>query len=223
MRSLVDDVRQALRVLIKRPRFVAAIVLPLALGIGANSAVFGKIDAVLFRPPPVREAERLVRAYAVHDASSSELDISSYPAYLDYRDRAPVFSGLAAFSDAGPVNLSTRGGTVERVSCSNRILDEVRAIPGLRSTALARTVPVERSVMRMAVEIDGADLPRGEETDVNERAGRPDPGAGPAAGNSSGRHSHEGRSVSGTRRQCPITCVQLNRDPKSIPSGPRAC
>jgi putative ABC transport system permease protein len=118
MQSLLDDVRQAVRALARRPRLVAAIVLPLALGIGANSAVFGMVDAVLFRPLPVRDANRLVRVYSVYDWSPSELDNSSYPVYVDYRDAAPVFAGLAAFSDPAPVNLSTGGGPAERISCS---------------------------------------------------------------------------------------------------------
>ncbi len=120
MRPFVDDVRHAVRLLIKHPRLVAAIVLPLALGIGANSAVFGMVDAVLFRPLPVREADRLIRVYAVFEQNSSALDSSSYPAYLTYRDAATVVAGLAAFSEASAVNLSTRGGTTERVSCSIR-------------------------------------------------------------------------------------------------------
>jgi putative ABC transport system permease protein len=115
--SAVDDFRQAIRVLVKHPRLVAAIVLPLALGIGANSAVFGMVDAVLFRPLPVHEANRLVRVYAVFEASPTEFNGSSYPAYMDYRDAVPGFRGLAAFSDPAPVNLSTASGTAERVPC----------------------------------------------------------------------------------------------------------
>lgn len=118
MRALVDDVRQAFRVLLKRPRMVAAVVLPLALGIGANSAIFGMVDAALFRPLPVREPDRLVRVYAIYEDLSDGLNGTSYPAYVDYRDGAPAFGGLAAYGDASPVNLLDGSGGAERVSCA---------------------------------------------------------------------------------------------------------
>jgi predicted permease len=118
MRSFVDDLRQAVRVLAKRPRLVAAIAVPLALGIGANTAIFGMVDGVLFRPLPVREPDRLARVYAVYPDMPDSLNGSAYPVYLEYRDGSPAFDGLAAFSDAGPVNLATGSGGAERVQCS---------------------------------------------------------------------------------------------------------
>ena len=81
------DVRYALRSLIKTPAFSAVIVLTLALGIGANSAMFSFVDAVLFRALPVKEPDRLVRIFA-YDEKENKTWNSSYPVYTDYRDQS---------------------------------------------------------------------------------------------------------------------------------------
>lgn len=117
MRALVEDIRNALRALLRRPRLVATIAIPLALGIGANSAIFGIVDATLFRPLPVREAERLLKIYAVGREHPDELSVASYPVYLDYRDDVRAFSGLAAYCDPSPVHITRDGASAERVPC----------------------------------------------------------------------------------------------------------
>ena len=118
MRGLMDDIGQAIRALARRPGFVAALVLPLGLGIGATSAVFSIVDAVLFRPLPVRDVDQLVRVYTVLDANVAELNTSSYPVYREYRDGVQAFQSLAAYSDPDPVNLGMSGSAAERVSCA---------------------------------------------------------------------------------------------------------
>jgi putative ABC transport system permease protein len=117
MRMLVDDVRHALRALLKRPRLAAAIAVPLALGIGANSAIFGIVDAALFRPLPVSEPERLVKIYATDKNDPSVLNPSPYPVYKDYRDGIPAFSALAAYSDPMAAHVSAEDSVAERVPC----------------------------------------------------------------------------------------------------------
>lgn len=141
MRSLLDDLRQAVRVLVKRPRFVAAIAVPLALGIGANTAIFGMVDAVLFRPLPVQEPDSLARVYAVYPDIPDGLNGSAYPIYVEYRDSTSAFAGLAAFSDAGPVNLATGNGAAERVQCS-AVTGNFFDVLGVRA---ARGRTIERS------------------------------------------------------------------------------
>ena len=100
--------RFALRSLRKRPGFTAAAVLTLALGIGANTAIFSLVNAVLLQRLPVRESERLVHV------SFDGGGILSYPEYADLRDHQRSFEGLAAF---GGIQVSlTRGGDAELAS-----------------------------------------------------------------------------------------------------------
>ena len=89
MRNLVPDaLRHAGRALRRSPGFTAAALLAVALGIGPNVALFSLVDALLLRPLPVPDAERLVRVYPGSETVS-------YPDYLFYRDHAEAFSGLA--------------------------------------------------------------------------------------------------------------------------------
>jgi putative ABC transport system permease protein len=109
---MVNDLRYAFRQLTKNPGFTAVAVLTLALGIGANTAIFSLVDAILLRPlSGVEEPERLVAVYT-SDYSSTRYGTSSYPDYVDYRDRNEVFSGLAAYFDTS-INLSA-GSAAER-------------------------------------------------------------------------------------------------------------
>lgn len=111
MRILWSDTIFAVRMLRKAPGFTAVAVLSLALGIGANTAIFSLVNAILLRPLPVSEPGRLVAVFPV--SQSSEVRAFSYPAYVDFRDRNDVFSGLFVTRFA-PVSLS-REGANERV------------------------------------------------------------------------------------------------------------
>ncbi|TMQ00088.1 MAG: ABC transporter permease [Verrucomicrobia bacterium] len=107
----MNDLKFALRQLLKNPGFTAVAVLTLALGIGANTAIFSLINIVLFRPLPVAEPERIV---SVGPIGKNGLGPAlSYPNYRDLRDRNEVFSGLFATRYA-PVSLS-RGHHNERI------------------------------------------------------------------------------------------------------------
>ncbi len=106
MESLLADVRHAARSLWKSPGFTTVAVLTLGLGIGANSAIFTLIDAVLLRPPAgVVEPDRLVTIYT-SDFSSGDFGTSSYPDFEAIRAEREVFAGVAAYSFR-PVALST--------------------------------------------------------------------------------------------------------------------
>jgi predicted permease len=113
---MAGDIRYALRSLANAPVFTAVAVLSLALGIGANTAVFGIVGDVLIRPLPVRNPSELVQLREVgeHYGSNTGMNALSYPMYEDFRDKNQVFTGtLCRFSYA--VNVSESGRN-ERVS-----------------------------------------------------------------------------------------------------------
>ncbi|HUQ81088.1 MAG TPA: ABC transporter permease [Gemmatimonadaceae bacterium] len=97
---LSQDLRYALRALVRWPGFTAVVVLTLALGIGANAAIFSVVNAVLLRPLPYADPQRLVFLLGTPtDGDSAKVgSASSYPDYADFRTRSRSFSQLAAFS-----------------------------------------------------------------------------------------------------------------------------
>jgi putative ABC transport system permease protein len=96
MDALLQDFRYALRQLRKNPGFTAVAVVTLALGIGANTAMFSVIDAVLLRPLPFHNPDRLVAVKTTEPGRRDDIGVS-YPAFLDWRSRNHVFEGLSAF------------------------------------------------------------------------------------------------------------------------------
>lgn len=96
MYTLLQDLRYAIRTLSKKPGFALIVILTLAVGIGANTAVFTIINAVLFRPRPVAHPERLVELY-VGDARHP-YHTGAYQDFLIFRDQPEIFSGLAAYN-----------------------------------------------------------------------------------------------------------------------------
>ena len=110
---MVQDFRFGVRMLLKAPAFTLIAVLTLALGIGANTAIFGVVNALLLRPlGGVAEPDRLVQVGRQY-AEKNYLSDSSYPDYLDYRAANTMMSGLAVISPTA-FHLSARGET-ERV------------------------------------------------------------------------------------------------------------
>ncbi len=100
MDTLVRDLRYALRAVRRNPGFAAIAVLTLALGIGANSAIFSVLDAVLLRPLPYHEADRLV-TIGSNVAQGGPVDAAmavSYPDYQDIGKLTDAVSGIAAYS-----------------------------------------------------------------------------------------------------------------------------
>src|SRR5437867_7263350 len=98
--GLWQDVQYGCRMLAASPGFAAIAVLSLAIGIGANCAIFSFADALLLRPLPVaRPGEVLtVGSTANIEALNASSLVSSYPDYVDIRDRNKSFAGLAAFA-----------------------------------------------------------------------------------------------------------------------------
>ena len=85
METLFQDLRYGIRMLLKSPAFTLVAVLSLALGIGANTAVFSIINGVLLKPLPVNDPEKLVVLYSTEPQSNFPGSFS-YPDYVDIRD-----------------------------------------------------------------------------------------------------------------------------------------
>jgi len=106
--DLMQDVRYGLRTLRKSPGFTAVAALSLALGIGANTAIFSLVNTVLLRPLPVENPERLVSLNSASEKGDSVDPTFSYLNYRDLRDRNNVLDGLIAYRMA-PISLSHDG------------------------------------------------------------------------------------------------------------------
>src|ERR1041384_7952120 len=91
----MNDLRFTFRQLLKNPGFTTVAVLTLVLGIGANTAIFSVINAVLLRPPPFKEAERLV--FVSEKSKDMDTMAVAYPNFLDWQRQQEGFSSLAAF------------------------------------------------------------------------------------------------------------------------------
>ena len=95
---LWQDLRFGLRTLLKRPGFTAVVALTLALGIGANSAIFSVVNAVLLRRLPFKEPDRLVMVWKTNLSQSIQSFLMSAPDFIDFRDQNQVFEDIAATS-----------------------------------------------------------------------------------------------------------------------------
>ncbi len=116
MNSLLQDLRYGTRMLLKQPGFTLIAIITLSLGIGANTAIFSLVNAILLRPLPVADPAQIVAVSPVRRESAG-MTFFSYPNYKDFRDRNEVLSGLAAYRFA-PMSLSGvtgSGGANDRV------------------------------------------------------------------------------------------------------------
>src|SRR5689334_9191563 len=99
---MLNDIKYGIRMLLKKPAFTLIAVLSLALGIGANTAIFSLLDAVLLKSLPVREPDRLVlfgkgeSGGMTNEFPNGSSDLFSYPFYRQVQQRNDVFSGLAS-------------------------------------------------------------------------------------------------------------------------------
>src|SRR3989442_1788277 len=105
MDTLFQDLRYANRMLLKSPGFATVAILVLALGIGANTAIFSVINAVLLRPLPFADADRLVTVWGRDLKTGEGRGDISYPDFVDWRVQNHVFETMAAFR-TGDVTLT---------------------------------------------------------------------------------------------------------------------
>jgi hypothetical protein len=97
MNQISCELRIAIRSLAKRPAFTALVVGTLALGIGANTAIFSVVHAVLLRPLPYPDPERLVMVWGTDATRGQDETRVSYPDFRDWREAASSFEVLGAF------------------------------------------------------------------------------------------------------------------------------
>ena len=109
----MNDLRYALRSLVKQPGFAAVVVLTLALGIGASTAIFSVVSAVLLRPVPLHNSDRLQVIWGNFRALNIERLPAKAAEYFDYAEQKQVFDSVAAYAEHS-FNLSS-GGEPERL------------------------------------------------------------------------------------------------------------
>ncbi|MGH9834555.1 MAG: ABC transporter permease, partial [Blastocatellia bacterium] len=113
MQTLWQDLRYGARMLLKKPGFTLIAVITLALGIGANTAIFSVVNAVLLQPLPYGDPDRLVWMWGSRNGGRASV---SPPDFIDYRAQQQRFDHFgASFTVASPVNL-TGGGEPERLN-----------------------------------------------------------------------------------------------------------
>ena len=111
---MIQDIRYAVRKLSRTPAFTAIAALTLALAIGATTAIFSVIDAVLLKPLPFRDPERVVRVTNIRDGNRM---VSSVPDFLDIRTQSKSYSSVAPIDPQAAMNL-TGGSEPERVQAA---------------------------------------------------------------------------------------------------------
>src|SRR3954453_13569862 len=99
METLIKDIRFGLRMLVKNPGFTAVAVVSLALGIGANTAIFSVINSFLLAPLPVAEPGQLASVFTIDHKNPGPLPVSHYN-FIDHRDKTEVFDGVLAYNFA---------------------------------------------------------------------------------------------------------------------------
>ncbi len=133
MRTLFVDLRHAFRVMFRTPSFALAVISVLALGIGANTAIFSIVNAVLLRPLPFEEPHRLVRLFTL--AQGGRPFELSPGKFYDWQRDARSFEGMALYPCCGFRELALSGNgtarTVSTIAVSAGFFEVVRARPAL--------------------------------------------------------------------------------------------
>jgi len=110
---MLNDIRYGLRQLIKHPAFTIIAILTLALGIGANTAIFSVVNAVLLKPLPFPEPDQLIALGNIDTRQKGETDLNalSYPDFFDFRDQNRTLASVAVYRDRSFALTSEEGAT----------------------------------------------------------------------------------------------------------------
>lgn len=141
-----------LRQVARRPLLYTLIVLILALGIGANTAMFTLTDAVLFRQLPVQEAESLVRIFSARE-KGGEISNSSFPAFERLRENTNRTEDTAAYMDPAAMNVTHAEGATERIfgGVASGNFFELLGVPARLGRVFSDTDDVTRGAHPVAV------------------------------------------------------------------------
>ena len=136
MESMLQDLRFAVRSLRRNPLFAVLVVLVLALGIGANTAIFSVVNAVLLRPLPGVEPDRLVTIRETNPEFGWEVETAAAANMLDWRERVGAFADVAAHGRVGTQTLTGLGEPelVSDVDVTGNFLDVIGVRPALGRT-----------------------------------------------------------------------------------------
>jgi putative ABC transport system permease protein len=140
MNGLIQDLRCALRQLRKSPGFTAVAVVTLALGIGANTAIFTLVNAVLLRPLPYKDPNRLVMVWEQNPHRGWFENIVSSANFLDWKKQNHVFADIAAF-ESSSFNL-TGDNTPEEIA-GERVTTNLLSVLGVQPLRGRLFVPDE--------------------------------------------------------------------------------
>jgi len=94
MSDLTNDIRYGLRAFVRAPAFTTVALLTIALGIGATTAIYSVVNAVILRPLPYPESDRLVQVWMDNRRTGLKEDLHAWPNYADLRDQNRVFSAV---------------------------------------------------------------------------------------------------------------------------------
>lgn len=177
MHTFIQDLRFGIRMLTKTPGTTIVAVLALALGIGANAAIFSGVNGFLLRPLPVPEPDQIVRPFEATD-DRGMTDSFSYPDFADYRDQSTVFEGLIA-EDLTQAAISTenQNDVIWGQLVSGNYFDVFRVKPILgrgfapdedKTLGAAPVVVVSHSLWRRRLDSDGNII--GKTIQLNSRA-----------------------------------------------------
>jgi len=139
MQTLIQDLRYGARMLLKKPGFTLIAVLTLALGVGANTAIFSVVNAVLLRPLQYSDPDRLVQVWQnLPQLGLNQVTVSA-PEFLDYKDQNRVFERMAAFR---PQGFTLTGGAEPERIFGARVSADLFSLLGV-APALGRTFLLE--------------------------------------------------------------------------------
>jgi putative ABC transport system permease protein len=131
---MLTDLKYAFRMLIKAPVFAVIAILTLALGIGANSAIFSVIDTVLLRPLPFKNPDEIVNVWGryANDNGKVRGNVHSFPDYVELRDQSQSFAAMACYTrTGGTLSLSEDARALEGLAITPEVFDVLGVPPML--------------------------------------------------------------------------------------------